>query len=145
MGKNKLIVKEVVEEQKPEKQKQEEEIKKPPKEPSKTTKAIQGFASGNFIKDYVLKNIPFIFYIALITLIYIANTYNAVGTLRDIEKTKNQIKELRCVYVTTKKELIEKSRRNKVIEKLKSSNKDLKESKVPPFRIVNNLENANKN
>ncbi len=130
MGKNRLIVKEVAEE------KPEEDVKKPLKKKSKTEKVFQEFISGAIIKEYVLKNLLFIFYLVFFTLLYISNTYYALGTMRDIEKTKNQIKELRYEYVSTKKQVIETSRRNKVIEKLKVVNKNLKESKVPPYRVV---------
>lgn len=130
MGKNKLIVKQVIE------KKPDEEVNKPTREESKTTKTFRRVISGTIIKEYVLKNLLFIFYIAFVALLYIANTYYALGTIREIEKTKNQLKELRYEYVSTKKEVIEKSRRNKVIEKLKYVNKDLKESKVPPYKLV---------
>ena len=139
MGKNKLIIKQQEEpEEKQEEVKEEikEEVKPTPKKPNKTAETLKGIAGGTKLV-YVLdkKNLPFILYLALIGILYISNTYYTSGTLRQIEKVKVQIKELRYEYVSTRKQLIESSRRNKVIERLKWDSKELKESKVPPYKM----------
>jgi hypothetical protein len=131
MGKNKLIVK--PEEEPKEEPKKEEEIKKSPKKESKAAITIKKLADGSYIKDRLFNNLPFVFFIAFLGIVYIANTYYAMGTIRSIEKMKTQIKELRYEYVSMKKNLIEKSRRDKVMQRLKEENRELKESKVPPF------------
>ena len=83
----------------------------------------------------MFNNLPFVLFIAFLALLYISNTFYALGTVRRIEKMKTQIKALRYEYVSLKKNLIEESRRDKVIERLKIENRELKESKVPPFKL----------
>ena len=136
MGKNKLIIKQPDPEEVKEEEVKKEEIKAPAKKTSKTVTTIKEIAGGNkLVLILERKNLPFILYIVLLGLLYISNTYYTSGTLRQIEKVKVQIKELRYEYVSTKKQLIETSRRNKVIERLKWGDKDLKESKVPPYKM----------
>jgi cell division protein FtsL len=131
MSKNKLIVKPEILEKKVE--------PLPPKPERKTSKAeetIKGIAGGDKLVNVLdRKNFPFVLFIVFLGMIFITNTYYATNTLRKIEKTKAQIKELRYDYVSTKRQLIELSRRNKVMERLGYDNKKLKESKVPPFRL----------
>lgn len=128
MGKNKLIVKE--------EEIKEEEVKKPARKVSKTEETLRDIAGGKKLENLLVKkNLLYMFYIAFLAILYISNTYYTSGTLRQIEKVKVQIKELRYEYVTTKKQLIELSRRNKVIERLKYDNKQLKESKEPPYKM----------
>jgi hypothetical protein len=152
MGKNKLIIKQK-EEIKPEEVKEElkentevkeqsENKKKQSKIFTLTADTIKGIAEGRKLV-YILEreNLPFLFYMTFLGILYISNTYYASGTLRQMEKVKNQIRELRYEYVNTEKQLIELSRRNKVMERLKYDNKELKESKVPPYQLtINNLQ-----
>lgn len=99
---------------------------------------IKYIVDGSYIRHYVLQNLLFIFYIVFITFLYITNTYYTLGTMRTIERTKNQIKELRYEYVSTKKNMIETSRRDKIMDRLNQSAKYLKESKVPPYKLTYN-------
>lgn len=132
MSKNKLIVKD----QEPD---NGAEARKTQVKVSKTAETIRGIAGGEKL-EYILnkKNLLFILYLFFLIIIYIANTYSASGKLREMERIKFQIKELRYEYVTIKKELIELSRRNKVIESLKEYNIELRESKQPPYKLIIN-------
>jgi len=142
MGKNKLIVKQQEEVKKEEikeekKKEKKENGKKPSKIVSQTADTFKGIVEGRKLV-YILdrKNLPFVFYLTFLGILYISNTYYASGILRQMEKVKNQIRELRYEYVNTEKQLIEVSRRNKVMERLKYDNKELKESKVPPYQLT---------
>lgn len=110
--------------------------------PSKFGKMVQSFLGGTFLeKETFLKNLPFILFMSLIALIYIANTYLAEKTIRDIEKTKTSLKELRSEYITSKSELLKGKKQSLIAGRLKMSSEKLKvdglkESLDSPLKIV---------
>lgn len=58
-------------------------------------------------KEYFLKNLPFIFYIAILLVIYIANVFYAENKIREIAMIEDQIKELHTEYISLKASLTE--------------------------------------
>src|SRR5258706_15635857 len=97
-----------------------EEVKK---EDSKQKKSVLRSAnrmansiveSANISLESVLKQIPFILFLAFIAMLYISNTYYAKKTIRDIKKIKNDLKDLRAEYIYKKSELMFSSRQSKV-------------------------------
>lgn len=78
--------------------------------------------------------LPFIFFIAFLAMIYIANRHMAENNIRDIDKLSKQVKELSWDYKTTKAELAYKSTLTE-LEK-KTDTLGLKISVEPPQKIV---------
>jgi len=65
----------------------------------------------------------------------IRNTSNyANRTIITISKTKKQIEEQRFEYINTKSKLMQTSRQTEIAKRL--ANSGLKESKIPPRKIV---------
>lgn len=58
-------------------------------------------------KEYFLKNLPFIFYVAILLAIYIANVFYAENKIREIALVEEQIKELHTEYISLKSSLTE--------------------------------------
>ena len=77
---------------------------------------------------------PFIFFLALMAILYIANTYYAEKTIREINQTKKELKDLRAEYIYTKSELMFSSRQSEVSKMV--SDMAIKESTVPPRKIM---------
>ncbi len=77
---------------------------------------------------------PFVFFLTLLAIMYIANSYIAERTIRDIDKTERDIKELRSEFITGKSELMYRSKLSQVATAIES--KGLKESTVAPKKIV---------
>lgn len=91
--------------------------------------------NGNFLaKESVVNSLPYIFFLTFIALCYIGNGYYAEDTVRDINNMNNQLKELRSEYLTTKSELMFKSKQSEVASALEPMG--IKESVVPPKKIV---------
>jgi len=86
-----------------------------------------------FSRDNLIRQIPFILYLTILAILYIANAYNAEKTIIDISRTKRQLEEIRYSYITTKSELMFNSKQSEVANKLKNSG--IKESLVPPRKI----------
>ncbi len=117
-----------------------EEVKK---EDSKQKKSVLRSAnrmaksiveSANISLESVVKQIPFILFLAFIAMLYISNTYYAEKTIRDINKIKNDLKDLRAEYIYTKSELMFSSRQSEVAAMV--ADQEIKESTVPPQTII---------
>ncbi len=79
------------------------------------------------------KFLPFLFFLALLAVIYIGNTYYAEKKIREINELKNELKELRYDYITSKSELMFHSKQSEIVNMLRSTG--IKESKEPPRKI----------
>ncbi|MEQ9187050.1 MAG: FtsL-like putative cell division protein [Cryomorphaceae bacterium] len=97
--------------------------------------------SGRLLtQDAVVKHLPYLLFLAFIGIVYIANGYLAEASVRKINQTQQEIKELRSEQISIKSELnntIIESELNKIIQE---RNLGLTESFDPPKKIV--LENT---
>jgi hypothetical protein len=78
--------------------------------------------------------LPFMFFVAFLAMIYIANRHMAENNIRDIDKLSKQVKELSWDYKTTKADLAYKSTLSEVEKK--ADTLGLKTSVEPPQKIV---------
>ena len=107
---------------------------KPIRKLRKGRKTVQDVLGGDYLsQEWVTGNIGFILYLALLGMIYIANTYDTEKRYKMIEKTKNELKELRYEHITTKAALMFEGRQS-VISK-RAADQGLKEAQKPPFKI----------
>ncbi|MFH1004973.1 MAG: FtsL-like putative cell division protein [Bacteroidota bacterium] len=91
--------------------------------------------SGNFLsKENVILQIPFIFFLMLIGIVYIANGYYAEKSVREISRINNELKELKSEFIITKSELMFMSNQSEVAKSV--AQLGLKESTVPPKKII---------
>lgn len=84
--------------------------------------------------EQIIKQIPYIFFLTLLAIIYIANTYYSEKTIREIDVVNNEIKELRSEYISSKSELMFKSKQSEVVKS--AAMLEIKESTVPPKKII---------
>lgn len=89
---------------------------------------------------WVVKNIPFFLFVAVLAVLYIANGHIADKTIRDINATAAELKELQYEYKTVKGEMMYKSREAEMVQA--AAPLGLKISPEPPVHIV--LENKKK-
>jgi hypothetical protein len=105
------------------------------KKSNKSRKAVQEFLGGDYLsKEWVTGNLSYILYVALIGMIYIANTYYTEKKFKTIERTKNELKELRYEYITTKSILMFQGRQSEISKR--AVEQGLKEAKMPPYKIL---------
>ena len=129
---NKL--KEKIIEQEPEIQ-DEPVVQKTPKQKSKIAKNVVGFLNGSFLtSENTLSHVPFLLYLVGIALIYIANSYYAETTVREINSITSELKELKSEYITTKSDLMHVSKQSQVA--LLAAQVELKESTIPPKKLI---------
>jgi len=86
-------------------------------------------------KNFMVKQLPFFLFIALLLLTYIANRNGAEKTARKMAEMQKRIKELRSQSVSVNFELMNLSKQSEVVKNLQSRGMDLKESTVPPKTI----------
>ncbi len=101
------------------------------------TKSLSAVFSGAFLNNgNLLKRIPFILFICFITLLYIANGYYADDKIRKVNKITTELKELRSEYISTRSDLMFKSKQSEVAKAAEVLG--LKESVAPPKKIIVN-------
>ena len=93
------------------------------------TRSFLGVLNGDFLnRKNALRSLPYILFITLLLIGYIGNTHYAESMV-----TK-ELKELRSEYITTKFELMFKSRQSEVAKSV--ADMGLKEPVTPPKKIA---------
>jgi hypothetical protein len=119
---------------------EEEEVEKELIVEEKPVKEIpDNFFTQFFTKDFfnaeaATRALPFILFLSLLGMIYIANRNLAENNIRDIDKITKQVKELSYDYKTTKAELAYKSTLTEVGKR--ADTLGIKESLQPPQKIT---------
>ena len=82
----------------------------------------------------VITNIPFIAFVALLAVIYIANSHRAVELQREINRQQATLKELRWRYMDTKTRLMNAGMESNIIQS--GAPMGLKPLTLPAYSIV---------
>ncbi|HUX85088.1 MAG TPA: FtsL-like putative cell division protein [Chitinophagaceae bacterium] len=82
----------------------------------------------------IVHNLPFILYLALLALLYIANGHYTDKNIREINSTTHQIQDLRWQYLNIKSDLMFKSKMSEVAKSVAPFG--LKELEAPPAVLV---------
>ena len=103
--------------------------------PARLPRALIGVLNGSFLtKESVLGNMRFILFCAGLMLAYIAYGYWTERTVRDLDRTNAELKEMRSEYLTVRSHLEQAQQQSHVAGDIESLG--LKESKTPPMRIT---------
>lgn len=108
----------------------------PPREKksSENRFSLRSIITGSFLeREGLIKQLPFILYISLLLLIYIANSYYGERTIYQIESNKSELIELRSEYITAKSRLMTGTNLSRVSQKLKPMG--IFPSHTPPRKI----------
>lgn len=111
-----------------------------PRKKGVLAKGLSSIFSGTFLtSDKTLQHLPFILFLAVIAIFYIANGYYADDKIREVNRVSNELKELRSEYISTKSELMFASKQSEVAKAVEELG--LQEPVVPPIKIeVDSLE-----
>lgn len=71
---------------------------------------------GLFNYQWIVKNIPFFLFLSALTVLYIANGHRADKTIRRINATTNELKELQYEYKTLKSEVMFRSQERQIVK-----------------------------
>ncbi len=87
-----------------------------------------------FDEKNLFNNLPLLFLVSVLAIVHVANNHRIEKKIRQINKLEVELKELRWMYMTTKSELMFKSKQSEVAKMVKSF--DLKESEKAPIKII---------
>ena len=80
---------------------------------------------------WMVKNIPFFLFLTMLAVVYIYNGHYADKTIRDINKTTSNLKELQYEYKTLKSEVMFRSKQSELAKAVEPFG--LKELIIPPI------------
>lgn len=84
-------------------------------------KSVRDYTSlGTLSAQLVLKNLPFVSFLAFLAVIYIANAHFSERTVREIQGLQDELKELRWKYMSLKSEIMYNSMQSKVEERVEA-------------------------
>jgi hypothetical protein len=101
---------------------------------------IRGYFDGTLLtRETVIKQLPYILFLAVIAIIYIGNRYQAEKIIRETYVLQREVKDLRAESISISSDLMYISKQSEVLKMVKEKGLDLIESREPPKIIeVNN-------
>ena len=104
------------------------------KKPNAFQRGFSSVLNGSFLtRETVLGNMSFILFMAFLMICYISYGYYTERTVRDLQTTDHELKELRSEYITVRSELEQQEQQSKVATKIEALG--LKEVLDPPRKI----------
>ena len=91
---------------------------------------------GLFNYQWIVKNIPFFLFLSVLAVLYIANGHRSDRTIRKMNSTASELKELQYEYKTLKSEVMYRSEEIQIVKA--SEPLGLKVSKDMPKRLISN-------
>ncbi|MCS6822924.1 MAG: FtsL-like putative cell division protein [Cytophagaceae bacterium] len=107
---------------------------------AKRNKSVFGYVESVLRLNRILKNglpahqIPKLIFVACLLVIYIANAHYADKLVRKTAKLKIEVEDLRADYITTKADLMYKSKQSEVAKRVAPFG--LRETLTPPTKIL---------
>src|SRR6476469_3458766 len=101
---------------------------------NKQTRKNRNPFTGWMRYEWILKNLLFFLFLAVLAVIYIANGHMADNTIRDISETAKELIELQYEYKSLKSEEMFKSREAQIVQA--AAPLGLKISNDPPMKLV---------
>lgn len=101
---------------------------------SRLPRGLISVLNGSFLaRENVLRNMPFLLWIAGLMLCYIAYGYYTERTVRSLDRTSTELKEMRSEYITVRSHLEQAEQQSQVAADIEGIG--LKESLEPPRKI----------
>lgn len=116
----------------------ENKLKQPepaPRRPSRPKKQPAFMNGLNMSAFYLFNNIHFIFYLAFLGIIYIANSHYAVQTIKEIKDIQKELRSISWESNSKKSDLMYQSMESIVAKKVKKMG--LEELETNPKKIIN--------
>ena len=94
------------------------------------------FAEGVVSKEAATQILPYIIFLSMLCMLYIANSHMAIKNIRKIDQLNKEVKELSWEYKSLKADLMFKSKLTEVAKKVDTLG--IKELTEPPKKILVN-------
>lgn len=90
--------------------------------------------------QWIVHNIPFFFFLSFLTVVYIYNGHFAEKTIKDINRTARELKELQYEHKTVRSELMFQSKQSELVKAVEPLG--LKELILPPYKLKDTVLNT---
>jgi len=90
--------------------------------------------------QWIVHNIPFFLFLSLLTLVYIYNGHFAEKTIKDINRTAKELKELQYEHKTIRSELMFQSKESELVKAVQPLG--LRELVQPPYKLKDSILNT---
>ena len=101
----------------------------------KVAKSMHSMLDGTFLSRAKFRRaIPFILFLMVLGVVYITNMFHVERTKRQIDNLEEQLRELRYEYITSRSQLMFKSKPSEIVIKLGETG--IHESMVPPKKLM---------
>ncbi|HBS89006.1 MAG: hypothetical protein A2W91_06135 [Bacteroidetes bacterium GWF2_38_335] len=120
------------------KNKKDKDLKSGDKEQKKGSMLKDVIDGSLLTRESVVKQLPYILFVTVLCIFYIANRYHAEKVIRQTVELRKEVKELRTEKIAVQSELMNSSKRTVVLDSLKSKDLNLIESRTPPVKIIVN-------
>lgn len=113
-----------------------EEMQEAVEEKAEVTKSFfRDLASSNRFSSRAFADyVPFIAFLGLLAILYIANRHFAENTIRKIDRLSREVKEMSWDYKSLSADLMKKTTQSEIAKRAEVAG--LKERKEPPMKIV---------
>ena len=102
-------------------------------------KGVAAILNGTFLtRERVLGNMPFILFASFLMICYISYGYYTERTVRDLQQTDRELKELRSEYITVRSKLEQTEQQSQVAQDIGALG--LKETREPPRKVRADME-----
>lgn len=109
---------------------------------NESEKKWQKYLNIHITWDMLVKNVPFILYLAILSVFYITNNSLAADLVRETESINKELKELKWQYLDVQSRLIKATSEEELLKV--SSQYGLKPMEKPAFEIKEIIEIVNK-
>ncbi len=106
-------------------------------------KSIKSVIGDLFSYDWILKNIPYFLFLAVLAVFYIANGHMADNRIRKINDTAKKLKDLQYEYKTLKSEMMFKSRESEMVKAAAPLGLVMDSSSPYRIKMVSRVKNEN--
>jgi cell division protein FtsL len=112
-------------------------VSKEARQKSPASTIMRGMIDGSLLtRKSFTGQLPFVFFLAFMAMMYISNRYHADKLRYKTRMAKNELSDLRARSIFISAELMKLSRQTEVAEEVKKLGLTIKESEVPPKKIV---------
>ena len=94
---------------------------KPIKKDGRFSKNVREVLGGDLLSTGTFKFLRFLLFMTFLAFIYIANNYYAENNIREINKLRKEIKELRYEYINVKTKLLQIEKQSQIAKTLEKS------------------------
>ena len=98
-----------------------EDKKKATKKDGVLSNTVKDVLGGDLLSTGTFRFFRYLLYLALLAFIYIANNYYAENNIREINKLRKELKELRYEYINVKTRLIQIEKQSQIAKTLEKS------------------------